>query len=725
MSATFTVTNTNDSGAGSLRQAIADAKPGDVVKFDASLANQTITLSSGQLEVNKNLTIDGQDAPNLTISGDNKYRVLEVKQDAKSNPTSFTLRHLTITNGRTFEGAEEGAGAGIKTASLTTLLVENSQFKNNVAGGAGGGGIFAGFQGNTTVIKSKFDKNDGTPGNEERGGGAIATKSGGSLTVKNSEFTNNKGINGGAINHLLGELRVTNSKFINNEATAESSKSGIYGLGGAILTDGANASGPDFGPGDLGGKIIIRQSYFEGNKALDGGGVHLYAYPADEVIVEDSSFVANTAIKTAAGGGNGGGIRHDNSPFTISNTSFYQNVADSQGGGLWVDKKSPTTINNSTFSENKAGDDAANNGLGGAMIIYSATEISNSTLANNYATGHSGAIFSGDQDEITIANTIFDKNRIGESFATLETANRQFIDGGNNLQSFPVQEVSDLEEIKITKGTRIADPKLGEIEKIKGVFVHPLLSGSPAIDAGNNEGASAKDARGQKRPIDGDSNGSEIVDIGAYEFRVPVTDTTDNQRLRGTAKNDRLKGGAGKDTLIGGGGSDRLLGESGADNLAGNRGRDTLTGGDGSDRLHGGKGSDLLNGGKGGDTLIGGGGGDRFVFNTNKRFRRRQLGTDKIVDFDSAENDKILLDKSTFKALKSRVGNGFSVLAEFEVVKSNLAAQQSDAFIVYNQENGKLFYNPNSSNDGFGSGGLFAVLSNSPELEKSDFIVRG
>ncbi|NEP43739.1 MAG: hypothetical protein F6K35_32750, partial [Okeania sp. SIO2H7] len=409
-------------------------------------------------------------------------------------------------------------------------------------------------------------------------------------------------------------------------------------------------------------------------------------------------FVSNTAIKTPAGGGNGGGIRHDNSEFTLTNTSFYQNVADNQGGGLWVDRKSPTTITNSTFSDNKAGDDAAKNGLGGGVTIYSPTTITNSTFANNYATGQSGAIFTSDQEDITIANTIFDKNTIGQPFKVLETANRQFIDGGNNLQSFPVQDVKDLDEIKITKGTKIADPKLGDWERINGAFVRPLLPGSPAIDGGKNEGAPTTDARGKKRPVDGDGNGSEIVDIGAYEFTVKTT----GKKLRGSSKNDRLKGGAFNDTLIGGGGGD------------------TLIGGGGSDRLHGGKGSDIIIGGQGEDTLIGGGGSDRFVFNTGKKFPQK----DRIVDFDSSENDDILLDKSTFKALKSKPGSGFTLVAEFDAVKSDRAARISDAFIVYNENNGKLFYNPNGSKNGFGSGGLFAILNNSPELEDGDFMIR-
>ncbi|MEL7036711.1 MAG: hypothetical protein AAFO04_13980 [Cyanobacteria bacterium J06592_8] len=57
--ANITVINTNDSGSGSLRDAIATAMAGDTIVFDNSLANSTISLSSGELVINKNLTING------------------------------------------------------------------------------------------------------------------------------------------------------------------------------------------------------------------------------------------------------------------------------------------------------------------------------------------------------------------------------------------------------------------------------------------------------------------------------------------------------------------------------------------------------------------------------------------------------------------------------------------------------------------------------------------
>jgi hypothetical protein len=62
-----TVTNNADSGAGSLRQAIADAASGDTINFAATLNGQTITLAS-ELLINKNLTVSGPEA-NLLASG--------------------------------------------------------------------------------------------------------------------------------------------------------------------------------------------------------------------------------------------------------------------------------------------------------------------------------------------------------------------------------------------------------------------------------------------------------------------------------------------------------------------------------------------------------------------------------------------------------------------------------------------------------------------------------
>jgi len=77
-SATITVTNTNDNGAGSLRQALVDANNGDTIDFDPSLNGQTITLTTGELLINKNFTINGPGANLLTVNGNASSRVFHV-----------------------------------------------------------------------------------------------------------------------------------------------------------------------------------------------------------------------------------------------------------------------------------------------------------------------------------------------------------------------------------------------------------------------------------------------------------------------------------------------------------------------------------------------------------------------------------------------------------------------------------------------------------------------
>ncbi len=67
---TITVTNTNDSGPGSLRQALADANDGDTINFDVSLKGQTIALTSGELVIDKSITITGPGSDQLAVSVD-------------------------------------------------------------------------------------------------------------------------------------------------------------------------------------------------------------------------------------------------------------------------------------------------------------------------------------------------------------------------------------------------------------------------------------------------------------------------------------------------------------------------------------------------------------------------------------------------------------------------------------------------------------------------------
>ncbi|MBD2436066.1 FG-GAP repeat protein [Nostoc sp. FACHB-110] len=178
----------------------------------------------------------------------------------------------------------------------------------------------------------------------------------------------------------------------------------------------------------------------------------------------------------------------------------------------------------------------------------------------------------------------------------------------------------------------------------------------------------------------------------------------------GTSKDDILTGNASRNILFGRGGNDTLNGEGGNDVLVGGAGNDTL------------------NGGAGYDSLIGGSGSDRFVFNSDKPFNRADLGVDTIVDFRRHQGDKIVLDKTTFTALTTAPGNQLNAIDFVSIGRGTnqqpLLQGTSQAAIIYDSINGRLFYNANGILPGFGDGGLFAELTGSPTLTASSFVVQ-
>ncbi|MEM8830893.1 MAG: calcium-binding protein, partial [Cyanobacteria bacterium P01_G01_bin.19] len=156
----------------------------------------------------------------------------------------------------------------------------------------------------------------------------------------------------------------------------------------------------------------------------------------------------------------------------------------------------------------------------------------------------------------------------------------------------------------------------------------------------------------------------------------------------------------------------------------------TADGGDGDDILIGGAGDDILIGGGGADLLIGGGGNDiliggneltSFGFDTGAAFNTADIGTNVIQNFESS--DKVVLDTTVFTALTSEIGGGLSA-SEFAVVDSEEAAAMSDALIVYGENTGHLYYNPNGAEEGLGNGAQFATLEGAPILDANNFVVQ-
>jgi hypothetical protein len=451
-----------------LRQALAAS---DQISFNCGPNPVTITLSEELYFRDRTVTIDGGgpvQGGQVALSGNRKVRVLMFDYG------KLTIRNLTIRDGY----AEQGAG--IYPRLHSELYVSNSRFLNN----------------------------DGTVNQREGGGGAIHVRSG-KLVIDNSYFAGNVGINGGAINGLKSPIRITNSVFVANDASPGSRPvpgfAGNFGFGGAIYTDGTR----DREETSVGGEIYIAGCVFRDNiTAGQGGAVFTWVYDPDYVTIDQVLFEDNQALRTTNGrGGLGGALRHGGGNLTVSNSTFSDNTAGRQGGAFWYGD-GPTydiRFRNVTFVDNQADglDDQAN---GGAMYASGGdVQIENATFADNYAYYAGGAIF-GNADNITMRNSIIADNTVGNRNSRNQQCTSP-LQGGWNIQS---RSISDRGDFECTPGITIADPRIGSLRDFGGFTpTVPLLTGSPAIDAGNNCGLSS-DQRGAARV--------GPCDIGAFEF---------------------------------------------------------------------------------------------------------------------------------------------------------------------------------------------------------------
>lgn len=264
--ATVTVTSTTDSGAGSLRQAVADANAtpdADTVNFNVPLTDSncdssgvcTITLTGGVITVQAAggaLTIANQTgAGNLLISGNNASRIFEVGRGG-----NLTLDGLTVTRGVS-PGFTTGNAFGVVRNAHGTLTIMNSVFTENTGGcviATEAFGPFGPSDGILNVINTTVSNNTAT--------GIFVTNSitsGGTLNVVNSTISNNTAPRGeGGIYFLGDQLRVTNSTISGN-------KGSIGGIN--VVTVGASPSK----------SFVLTNCTITGNIGNDaGGGIEVY-----------------------------------------------------------------------------------------------------------------------------------------------------------------------------------------------------------------------------------------------------------------------------------------------------------------------------------------------------------------------------------------------------------------------------------------------------------------
>ena len=460
--ADIVVSSNSDSGPNTLRQAIADANPGDRILFDSSIPDTLIRLDSGNLFINKDLVIDASSIPGgITIDGDR----------TDNGSTADDVRILSIVS--------------------ATVTIENITFQNGkapdatgTANGASGGAIQNSTNADLTLIECEFFGNrsghgvTGTDATNAGTGGAIYNT--GTLTAIRCLFTNNTGGFGGV--------------------STSSNNGGDGGAGGAIFSFGTlilrdceftlNFGGPggnsSSGPGGRGG----------------GGGAVFASGPATiERCTFDFNYAGDGGMGNSGGIGGHGGALYNSGESTIRNSTVYSNYAGfsigagsttgGRGGGIY----SPNSLNveNCTIVANTAGDGGLNSNGGNGGGIYSAgvatvINLSNTIFFNNSA--GAGGLGNGQGPDYYRSN------------GALNPSGVNFVSDNSSVDSvFPVGSPNVNGDFAGTNMATI-DPLLGSLTDNGGPTRTILpLPGSPAIDppGGVTSSPLTTDQRGSKR----------------------------------------------------------------------------------------------------------------------------------------------------------------------------------------------------------------------------------
>jgi hypothetical protein len=368
--ATITVTSTNDSGPGSLRQALANANNGDRINFAVT---GTITLTSGALVVARNVMISGPGANQLSIDGNQATFVFSVDTPA----TNATISGLTIRNG------VDGIGSSGTLTVSNCVLSGNSVVGISSSGGAltvsncivsGNSYGIANHGNNLTVVNSNVSDNGHSgisftapnfvvltatirsttvSGNLEGGIVANVGGFGTSLQVTITDCTISGNSRFGGI-HAEGapNLRVTNSTISGNSANAGfpagDRGGGISGQNGISIENStiSGNSAATIGGGIYGSLVGIVNSTISGNSAgTSGGGIYEFGGFAGSLHVANSTISGNSA-------GSGGGSYNDQGQFEISNTILN---AGASGENIFNDGGTVTSLGYNVSSDDGGG----------------------------------------------------------------------------------------------------------------------------------------------------------------------------------------------------------------------------------------------------------------------------------------------------------------------------------------------------------------------------------
>jgi len=334
------------------------------------------------------------------------------------------------------------------------------------------------------------------------GHSAPAIVGSGSTAVTVTDSTVSSSAVGGIV-VTAGTLAVTRTTVSGNSLGA--GIRGIVGTTGVTVTDSTVSGNTGGGIQVTTGTLTVAGSTVSGNTKPGGGSGILAVGVATTTTVTNSTITGNSA-----GLATGGGIAASGGSLTLTNSTVANNTAGSAGGGILAIGGATTTLTNVTVRGNTV---TGAGGVGGGIAVAGGSlALTNGTISGNSASGGGstgGGLFSAGGAAVTIRNTIVAGN---SASAGADCGGVGITSAGHNIDGGTTCAFGQ-------PGDQInTDPDLGPLQDNGGpTATQALLAGSPAIDAGDNTGCPGTDQRGVPRPLDTQTAGVAVCDIGAFE----------------------------------------------------------------------------------------------------------------------------------------------------------------------------------------------------------------
>ncbi len=398
-----------------------------------------------------------------------------------------------------FDGSKTGQTGALGVRNYSDVTIDNSLFNSNFSFKDGAIAVFLSV---LEITDTEISSNDT---GENSIGGAMRIDYLSDVIINNCEIYNNRASQGGALYVNQSNLTVNNANIFENYAESDSIDNISNCGGGMYVTNSCNVS--------INGGDIYK------NRSSEHGGA-LY--------IENSTYHVNDVLFGLNNAGYKGGVMYMSN---CSNSAIYgsvieHNCADT-AAVMYITDNTDIKIINCDIHQNASG---ANNSIiycnNGAVPDFTGCLIYDNSYSNP------AIIFLTDDCMSKITNcTIVYNDQVAVSTLSTEVDIKNCIVWQNaapNIIGNPAVTFSCVQDAYTGTGNINTIPGFVDI----AANDYRLVSGSPCIDTGcpDTTGLSLPvlDIDGNFRIFDGDVDPSVVIDMGAYEYTIPIINTHDD-----------------------------------------------------------------------------------------------------------------------------------------------------------------------------------------------------